>query len=969
MPPIRSAHNMRGNPESQTPDIAQLIAQQIQETVPTIVAQVTAGINASQWSEGGPSIENLVREENRNTNDRGCSYKTFMSCKPKEFHGKEGAIGLLSWIENMESVLHISRCSDDCKVKYATCQLQGRALTWWNIQVQTHGRQAAYDLSWEELKTLLIEEYCPKSEIQKLEVEFWNHTMIGMEVDKYTAHFHELAKLVPHMVTPEEKQIHRYIWGLAPQIRGMVTSANPTTIQNAVVLANRLTNDAVRSGILKQDKFGGKRKLEGQSWKRANNNLGKNQRVVKNFGVKVQEPGQYSRQLPKCSKYNYHHAGAYPTCGKCNRLGHITKFCRGEKKIKDGIRVCYECGSQDHFRNKCPRIIRGSSINNARNQVRQTSQGNQGGQARGRAFVMGAEEARQDPNVVTDRSFVSLEFRPLINLKSRKLKDAYTIEFADGQEIKVRDVILGCTLNLADKLFSIDLIPIKLGSFDVVVGMSRAEICCFERIVRIPYQDGETLSIQGEKPGRSLKMVSCVKICKYMRKKCVVFLDHVSEWKSEEKHIQDIPVVRNYPEVFLDDLSGLPPSRQVEFRIDLVPGAAPVAKAPYRLALAEMQELSGLLQELLNKGFIRPSSSPWEAPILFVKKKDGTFRMCIDYRELNKLTIKNRYPLPRIDDLFDQLQGACYFSKIDFCSRYHQLRVHEEDVSKTAFRTRYGHYEFLVMPFGLTNTPMVFMDLMNRICRPYLDKFVIVFIDDILIYSRSRVDHEQHLKMMLELLKEKELYAKFSKCEFWIQEVHFLGHVISEKGIHVDPAKVVAIKKWEAPKTPTEICQFLGLAGYYRRFIESFSKITQPLTALTHKGKKFVWGKPQEDAFQLLKHKLCNAPILALPEGTENFVVYCDASRQGLGCILMQKDKVMAYASMQLKAHAKNYTTHDLDLGAVVFALKIWRHYLYGTKCIVFTDHKSLQRILDQKMLNMRQRRWVELLSDYDCEI
>ncbi|XP_024974780.1 uncharacterized protein LOC112512882 [Cynara cardunculus var. scolymus] len=355
-----------------------------------------------------------------------------------------------------------------------------------------------------------------------------------------------------------------------------------------MILANRLTNDAVRSGILKQDKFGGKRKLEGQSWKRANNNLGKNQRVVKNFGVKAQEPGQFSRPLPKCSKCNYHHARACPTCGKCNRLGHIAKFCRGEKEIKDGIRVCYDCGSQDHFRNNFPRIIRGSSINNAGNQVRQTSQGNQGGQAQGREFAMGAEEARQDPNVVTgtfllnnlyasvifdsraDRSFVSLEFRLLINLKSRKLKDAYTIKFANGQEIKVRDVILGCTLNLADKLFSIDLIPIKLGSFNVVVGMdwlskNQAEICCFERIVRIPYQDGETLSIKGEKPGKSLKMVSCVKICKYMRKKCVAFLAHVSERKSEEKHIQDIPMVKNYIKVFLDDLSGLPPSRQVEF--------------------------------------------------------------------------------------------------------------------------------------------------------------------------------------------------------------------------------------------------------------------------------------------------------------------------------------------------------------------------------------------------------------------
>ncbi|KAJ9536431.1 hypothetical protein OSB04_un000389 [Centaurea solstitialis] len=409
----------------------------------------------------------------------------------------------------------------------------------------------------------------------------------------------------------------------------------------------------------------------------------------------------------------------------------------------------------------------------------------------------------------------------------------------------------------------------------------------------------------------------------HLRKECVAFMAHVRDTKAKEKRIQDIPVVREFPEVFPEELPGLPPQRQVEFYIDSVPGAGPIAKSPYRLAPSEMQELSNQLQELLDKGLIRPSSSPWGAPVLFVKKKDGSFRMCIDYRELNKITIKNRYPLPRIDDLFDRLQGATYFSKIDLRSGYHQMRVREEDIAKTAFRTRYGHYEFLVMPFGLTNAPAVFM---NRVCRPYLDKFVIVFIDDILIYSQSKEDHEQHLRSILELLKAEELYAKFSKCEFWIREVHFLGHVVNKEGI-------------------------------------------QPLTALTQKDKKFIWGEKQEEAFQVLKHKLCNAPILALPEGTDNFVVYCDASHQGLGCVLMQNEKVIAYASRELKVHEKNYTTHDLELGAVVFALKIWRHYLYGTKCTILTDHKSLQHIFDQKMLNMRQRRWVELLSDYDCEI
>ncbi|GKE36020.1 putative reverse transcriptase domain-containing protein, partial [Tanacetum coccineum] len=429
-----------------------------------------------------------------------------------------------------------------------------------------------------------------------------------------------------------------------------------------------------------------------------------------------------------------------------------------------------------------------------------------------------------------------------------------------------------------------------------------------------------------------------------------------TEDKSEKKRLEDVPIVQNFPKVFPEDLSGLPPTRQLEFQIDLIHGAAPVARAPYRLAPSKMKELSDQLQELSDKGFIRPSSSPWGAPVLFVKKKDGSFRMCIDYRELNKLTVKNRYPLPRIDDLFDQLQGSSVYSKINLRSGYHQLRVREEDILKTAFRTRYGHYEFQVMPFGLTNAPAVFMDLMNRVCKPFLDKFVIVFIDDIIIYFKNKKEHEEHLKAIPEFLKKEELYARFSKCEFWLPKVQFLSHVIDSQGIHVDLAKIESIKYWASPKMPTEIRKFLGLAGYYRRFIEGFLKIVKSMTKLTQKKVKFVWGDKQEAAFQLLKQKLCSAPILALPEGSEDFIAYYDASIKGLGVVLMQREKVIAYASRQLKIHKKNYTTHDLELGVVVFTLKIWRHYLYGTKCTVFTDHKSLQHILNKKELNMRQR-------------
>ncbi|GJY95217.1 putative reverse transcriptase domain-containing protein [Tanacetum coccineum] len=547
-------------------------------------------------------------------------------------------------------------------------------------------------------------------------------------------------------------------------------------------------------------------------------------------------------KLPLCECCFTRHVGQCTIkCHKCGKVGHKARYCR-EKSVATGanaqpIWTCYDCGEQGHTRNRCPKKVKQEEV----------------GEVRGRAYAIKDVEPK-GPNVVT-----------------------------------------------VNHIFEIDLMPIELGTFDVIIGMDwlvkhDAVIVCGEKVVRIPYGN-KTLIVKGENGGSRLMIISCIKA--------------------------HVPVIRDFPEVFPEELPRLPPPRQVEFRIDLVPGVAPVTRAPYRLALSEMKELSVQLQELLEKGFIRSSSSPWGASALFVKKKDGSFRTCIDYRELNKLIIKNRYPLLRIDDLFDQLQGSSVYSKIYLRSGYYQLRIKDEDIPITAFRTRYGHFEFQVMPFRFTNVHAMFIDLMNRVCKPYLGKFVIVFIDDILIYSKDEEEHVKHLKIILELLKKERLYAKFSKCDFWLDLIQFFIHVIDRSGVHVNPTKIEAIKSWAAPTTPTEVRQFLRLARYYWRFIEGFSLISKPLTKLTKKNKKYEWGKEEEEAFQTLKKKLCSAPILALPEGTEDFMVYCDASLKGYGAVLMQREKVIAYASRQLKVYEENYTTHDLELGAVVFALRL----------------------------------------------
>ncbi|KAL0561652.1 hypothetical protein IC582_002092 [Cucumis melo] len=514
-----------------------------------------------------------------------------------------------------------------------------------------------------------------------------------------------------------------------------------------------------------------------------------------------------------------------------------------------------------------------------------------------------------------------------------------------------KEKVRACQIEIAGHVIEVTLLVLDMLDFDVILGMdwlaaNHASIDCSCK--KVTFNPPAIASFKFKGGGsRSLpQVISAIRASKLLSQGTWGILASVVDTREVDVALSSESVVRDYPDVFPEELPGLFPHREVEFAIELEPGTVPISRAPYRMAPAELKELKVQLQELLDKGFIRPSVSPWGAPILFVKKKDGSMRLCIDYRELNKVTVKNRYPLPRIDDLFDQLQGATVFSKIDLRSGYHQLRIKDGDVPKTAFRSRYGHYEFIVMSFGLTNAPAVFMDLMNRVFREFLDTFVIVFIDDILIYSKTEAEHEEHLRIVLQTLRDNKLYVKFSKCEFWLKQVSFLGHVVSKAGVSVDPAKIEAVTGWTRPSTVSEVRSFLGLAGYYRRFVENFSCIATPLTQLTRKGAPFVWSKACEDSFQNLKQKLVTAPVLTVPDGSGSFVIYSDASKKGLGCVLMQQ-----------------------DLAAVVFALKIWRHYLYGEKIQIFTDHKSLKYFFTQNELNMRQRRWLELVKDYDCEI
>ncbi|KAL0551627.1 hypothetical protein IC582_010716 [Cucumis melo] len=864
------------------------------------------------------------------------------------------------WLSSLETIFRYMKCPEDKKVQSAVFMLTDRGTAWWETTERMLGGDVS-QITWQQFKESFYAKFFSASLRDAKRQEFLNLEQGDMTVEQYDAEFDMLTRFAPEMIATEAARADKFVRGLRLDIQGLVRAFRPATHADAL----RLAVDLSLQERANSSKTAGRGSTSGQKRKAEQQPVPVPQRnfrpggEFRSFQQKPFEAGEAARGKPLCT-----------TCGK-HHLG----------RCLFGTRTCFKCRQEGHTADRCPLRVTGIAQNQGA-----------GAPHQGRVFATNRTEAEKAGTVVTgtlpvlghyalvlfdsgsSHSFISSAFVSHARLEVEPLHHVLSVSTPSGECMLSKEKVKACQIEIVGHVIEVTLIVLDMLDFDVILGMdwlaaNHASIDCSRKEVTFNPPSMASFKFKGGGSKSLPQVISAIRASKLLSQGTWGILASVVDTRETDVSLSSEPVVRDYPDVFPEELPGLPPHREVEFAIELEPGTVPISRAPYRMAPAELKELKVQLQELLDKGFIRPSVSPWGAPVLFVKKKDGSMRLCIDYRELNKVTVKNRYPLPRIDDLFDQLQGATVFSKIDLRSGYHQLRIKDEDVPKTAFRSRYGHYEFIVMSFGLTNAPAVFMDLMNRVFREFLDTFVIVFIDDILIYSKTKAEHEEHLRMVLQTLRDNKLYAKFSKCEFWLKQVSFLGHVVSKAGVSVDPAKIEAVTGWTRPSTVSEVRSFLGLAGYYRRFVENFSRIATPLTQLTRKGAPFVWSKACEDSFQTLKQKLVTAPVLTVPDGSGSFAIYSDASKKGLGCVLMQQGKVVAYASRQLKSHEQNYPTHDLELAAVVFALKIWRHYLYGEKIQIFTDHKSLKYFFTQKELNMRQRRWLELVKDYDCEI
>ena len=949
-----------------------------------------SGPQGRRPTEGGPGrLEEMVqRLEVGNAENRRHNLGSFKPIKPKMYMGERNSVVLTRWIRETKLFLVQSQVEPDLWVMVSACFLDGPAQNWY-----MSGESVFEFTPWTEFKRELRHYFIPQNEHLRI-MDEWRMLRQGEgQLTMYIERYRQVTLQLPHL--HQITKLHGFLVGLKPRIRIEVEKMNPQTCEEAMRVAERIGD------------------IEGSS-RPFHNNLGSTSNN-RGWTTTTSSIGRgTTRGDPIRSSWTNSGGGGGQPGSPISTSTQRTPLIR---------RGCFECGGP-HLASNCPKKKQ-LTVRAATSQLELTEL-EEGSEQDIQAIAAQYEEEDEEvavragaattwPTCLTVKlnntsnlflnvkinghsceamvdngathNFITpecakkwgLKLQPLTNL-SVSFVQGYTNKCSLAANVLIEagewkgrtpflavdmdgcEVILGLewvdkyVINQFGKKVDKVLLDNEDGKGGIIVNMHRRNAKAKATTVTAKLCTGKVAN-------RVLKKGGQLFLCTALQASTTV--------RKEELRAENMKeILEQYKDVLTAELpKTLPPQRSIDHKIPTIPGSIPPVKAPYRMNATQLAELKQQLQELEACGFIRPSQSPYGAPVIFVAKKDGTLRMCMDYRSLNKITIKKKYPLPLISDLLDQLQGARYFSRIDLRSGYHQIRVAMEDIEKTAFRTRYGSFEWLVMSFGLTGAPGTFCRLGNEIFRDYLDKFLIIYIDDLLIFSKTFEEHKQHVTNVLQRLQERLLYAKRKKCEFSMEELEFLIFRIGREGFKMDPTKVKAVQDWPRPTKVLEVQQFIGFVQYVRRFIKNFSQIATPLTNLIKGSQTFCWSEREQHAFDQLKKAVCVQPVLQLPDFSKPFEIHTDASDFAYGAVLMQDGHPIAYESKKFSAIESRWPTHEKEMLAIVYALRKWRHYVQDKFTRVVTDNISLQYFLTQPRLSTKQMRWQDMLAEFDLEI
>lgn len=890
------------------------------------------------------------------------------------------------WILRAESFFNFYGLTEEEKVEATVVALEGQALLWFQWE---HRRRPIE--RWDQVKTLLRRQF--RSQANGCLQEQWLAHKQGGNVTDYRLKFIELAHLEN---VSEELSLGQFLNGLREDIRAEVRLLGPVTVDHAMELAH-MVEDKIRCGKSRGEVKSGFSPVT---------------KVSSGMGQSVSYPRSlYSSPSSSPKSYSSYalsgvSTGSNPSPGTKPR-GELRRLSEKELQDKRAKGLCFRCDGKWSIGHKCQR---------KELSVLLTQEEENGEEEIGTVEFQGDEELGAGEEVLPEISLNSVV--GITSPKTFKLKgevngvtvvvmidpgathnfvasqviqelgidcndsQSFGVSLGTGETVQSRGECKSVVLQLQGLTIVENFLPIVLGNSDLILGLQWLEklgtMTANWKTQTIKFRLGnEMVTLKGDASlGRmGITLKAMIRTLRKERNGFLVEFNHLGVNSEQRRQSEDsciIPpflknVVQQHSKVF-EMPKGLPPTRHRDHHIVLREGTDPVNVRPYRYPQTQKDEIERLIHDMMAAGIIQLSNSPFSSPVLLVKKKDGSWRFCVDYRALNKVTVPDKFPIPMIDELLDKLHGATVFTKLDLKSGYHQVRVREEDVQKTAFRTHEGHYEFLVMPFGLTNAPATFQAIMNELFRPFLRKFVLVFFDDILVYSPSQEEHIKHVGLVLDLLEQHQLYANKKKCEFGKDEVAYLGHLISSSGVAVDPAKVQALEAWPLPKNIRELRGFLGLSGYYRKFIKNYANIASPLTDQLKKDC-YGWDAAATQAFEALKNALMKAPVLVMPNFNIPFVLETDASGFGLGAVLLQQERPIAYFSKILGQRARLKSIYEKELMAIVLAVQKWRPYLLGHPFIIRTDQRSLKFLLEQREVGMDYQRWVSKLMGYQFQI